>query len=111
MEEQAKTNFPLKIKPDCSVFDKDRSFSGPDSSAIEFFIEFKREPEDDPFATVMSRFMNTTPSSLGPPPNPFVKTSNEAVLTRGQITAYTTSHMSAQYRTHIFSVLICGSKA
>jgi Fungal protein kinase len=111
MEEQAKTSFPLKIKPDCSVFDKDHSFSGPDSSAIKFFIEFKQEPGDDPFATATSRFMNTTPSSPGPPPNPFVKTSNKAVLTHGQITAYATSHMSAQYRTHIFSVLICGSKA
>jgi hypothetical protein len=54
MEEQAKTNFPLKIKPDCSVFDKDHSFSGPDSSAVEFFIEFKREPGDNPFATATS---------------------------------------------------------
>jgi hypothetical protein len=83
MEEQAKTNFPLKIKPDCLVFDKDHSFSGPDSSTVEFFIEFKREPGDDPFATATFRFMNTTPSSLGPPPNPFMKTSNEAVLTHG----------------------------
>jgi hypothetical protein len=111
MEEQAKTNFPSKIKPDCSVCDKDHSFSGPDSFAVEFFIEFKREPGDDPFTTVTSRFMNTTPSSPGPPPNPFMKTSNKAVLTCGQITAYATLHMSAQYRTHIFSVLICGSKA
>jgi hypothetical protein len=111
MEEQAKTNLPLKIKPDCSVFDKDHSFSGPDSSAVEFFIEFKWEPGDDPFATAMSRFTNTTPSSPGPPPNPFVKMSNEAALTRGQITAYATSHMSVQYWTHIFSILICRSKA
>jgi hypothetical protein len=111
MEEQVKTNFPLKIKPDCLVFDKDHSFSVPDSSTVEFFIKFKREPEDDPFATVTFQFMNTTLSSPGPPSNPFMKMSNEAVLTRGQITAYVTSHMSTQYRTHIFSVLICGSKA
>jgi hypothetical protein len=95
MEEQVKTNFPLKIKPDCSVFDKDHSFSGPDSSAVEFFIEFKQEPRDDPIATAISQFMNTTPSSLGPPLNPFIKTSNEAILTCGQITAYATLHMSA----------------
>jgi hypothetical protein len=40
-----------------------------------------------------------------------MKPSGDARATCGQITAYATSHMSAQYRTHVFFVLICGEFA
>ena len=36
-----------------------------------------------------------------------MKNSRDAHVTCGQITAYATLHMSAQYRTHVFFVLIC----
>jgi hypothetical protein len=39
--------------------------------------------------------------------NPFMKRTPEALSTCGQVAAYATSHMSAQYRTHVFSILIC----
>jgi serine/threonine protein kinase len=40
-----------------------------------------------------------------------MRSSQESRDTCGQITAYATSHMSAQYRTHVFFVLICGDYA
>jgi Fungal protein kinase len=114
-EERAKTNFPFKIKPDCSVFAKGHSFHGTDSSAVELLIEFKRQCDDDPFIkdpplekSSASSSDGTTPSR---PRNPLMKTSQAARLTCGKITAYATSHMSAQYRTHAFSILICSDYA
>ena len=38
--------------------------------------------------------------------NPFVKDSAEAYSSLGQITSYVTSHLSAQFRTHAFLVLV-----
>lgn len=109
MEEQGKTDFPFKIKPDCSVFAKGHSFRGTDSSAVELFIEFKRRHDDDPFVSKLPRPRTSSSdnTSSSPPPNPFMKVSRDARHTCGQITAYATSHMSAQYRTHVFFVLIC----
>lgn len=114
-EERGKTNFPFKIKPDCSVYAKEHSFQGTNSSAVELFIEFKRCSDDDPFVSKLpqrsqprkSSSNNTTPPSH----NPLMKTSSDPQITCGQITAYATSHMSAQYRTHIFFVLICSDYA
>jgi hypothetical protein len=38
--------------------------------------------------------------------NPFLKDSNDAISTLGQMTSYVASHLSAQFRTHAFFVLI-----
>jgi hypothetical protein len=38
--------------------------------------------------------------------NPFVKDSADSFRTLGQITSYATSHLSSQFRTHAFSILI-----
>jgi hypothetical protein len=56
----------------------------------------------------MSSSDNTTPPS---PSNPFMKTSIHGRKTCGQITSYVTLHMSAQYCTHVFFILICGKYA
>ncbi|KAF8498954.1 hypothetical protein F5888DRAFT_1633507 [Russula emetica] len=103
-EDQGKTDFSIKIKPGCSVFVKDHSFCGTDSFAIELFIEFKQWVDDDPFVLQprMSSSDNTRPY------NPFMKDSDLGRSTCGQITAYATLHMSVQYQTHVFFVLICG---
>ena len=110
-EERAKTDFTFKIKPDCSLYAKEHSFHGTDSSAVELFIEFKQRRDDDPFIKDPSPEKSSASSSDGPtpspPPNPLMKTSKAARLTCGKITAYATSHMGAQYRTHVFSILIC----
>jgi len=49
-------------------------------------------------------------SSVMPPPlrerNPFLSTSHSALMVLGQLTAYATAVMGAQYRTHMFMVLI-----
>ncbi|KAI9433375.1 hypothetical protein F5148DRAFT_113471 [Russula earlei] len=96
-EEKGKTDFPFKIKPDCSVYSREHPYHGTDSSIIELFIEFKR---DDPFINSS----NITPDG-------FLKKAHNPRLACGQIIAYAASHMSAQYRTHIFSVLICSDYA
>jgi hypothetical protein len=110
LEEQGSIDSPFKIKLDCSVFANGHSFHGTDSFAVELFIEFKRWQEDDPFVLElpqprMSRSDNiTSPSGY----NPFMRFSQESRNTCGQITAYATLHISTQYQTHIFFVLICG---
>jgi hypothetical protein len=71
-------------------------------SLVEFPIEFKTTVDQDPFV------VNPVPSSDTHPMTkyPFMSTTSQGCLTAGQITAYATSILSAQYRTHIFFVLI-----
>lgn len=109
--DQADTDFPFKIRPDCSVYAKTDSCCRTNSSTVELFIEFKRRSSDDPFIIkVPSSQTSSTSSSDNATPslslNPIMKTSSTACTTCGQITAYATSQMGAQYRTHIFSILI-----
>jgi len=74
------------------------------------FIEFKLD--EDPFINFSQPRTSSSNSATSPPLlNPFLKTSVDAQTTCGQITAYATSHMSAQYRTHVFFVLICKDHA
>ena len=101
-EEQGKTAFPFKIKPDCSVFAKEHLFKGTDSSAVELFIKFKQSGADDPFFNFPQSQASSSDKT-----NPFMKDTVESRTTCGQITAYATSHMSAQYWTHVFFILIC----
>jgi hypothetical protein len=121
--------FDFTIKPDLSVFAKEQvkveekgkgkekgpTLSGVDWSRVELFIEVKGEGKD-PFNTKMQAKKSGRSDKAGGticelkegvPKNPFVKTSQEALDICGQITSYATTHMSVQYRTHIFLVLIC----
>ena len=108
-DEEGKTQFPTRIKPDCSVFAKGCSSRATNSSTVELFIEFKRQYDDDPFVIETCSGKSNRMPSLSR--NPFMKSSEDSYQTCGQITAYATSHMSAQYRTHIFFVLICKNYA
>jgi Fungal protein kinase len=69
---------------------------GLNPSLIECLIEFKTKPDSDPFLSGMSTLAGNVvmcPGKLGK-------------LVAGQITAYATWVLSAQYRTHLFLVLI-----
>ena len=66
----------------------------------------------------MARSFCHLPTIIFPPPdidgnpyNPFIKDSIEARAICGQITAYVTTHMSVQFQTHVFSILICNDYA
>ena len=109
-EEQGRTVCPFKIKPDCSVFAKGHPFRGTDSSTIKLLIQFKRWHEDDPFVIGIPQPQVFSSDNTTRPPssNPFMKSSCDGHTTCGQITAYATLHLSTQYRTHVFFVLICG---
>ncbi|KAH9038183.1 hypothetical protein EDB85DRAFT_2141936 [Lactarius pseudohatsudake] len=74
------------------------------SSLVEFLIEFKTTLDQDPFV-------------VNPPPirpenkgstieNPILSTTNSGRHVVGQIVAYATLVLSAQYRTHTFLVLV-----
>jgi hypothetical protein len=87
------------LKPDCSVYTKDK-YKGKKLkfSLVDFIIEFKKNT--DPFVDPNSQ--PNSPENL----NPFVCSEGPGLLNLGQITAYATSILSAQYRTHTFMVFI-----
>src|SRR6266436_8342280 len=69
------------------------------------FIEFKWDPTDDPFGDVVyqpPRDVDTSTSGK----RFFVRNTQLARDTLGQISSYAAAQLSAQFRTHIFSVLI-----
>jgi hypothetical protein len=80
-----------------------------DSSLAEIYIEFKWSHGDDPFSDV-----HNVPCSHCPG-NKIVKCflgdSKTAADTLGQITSYAAVQLSAQFRTHIFSIFIMKDKA
>ena len=77
------------------------------STLIEFPLEFKSTPDQDPFAIkpVPSSDLNSVTK------NPFMSTTNLGRQVAGQITAYATLILSAQYHTHTFLVLVFKSSA
>lgn len=86
------------VKPDCSAYTKENKTNKFDITRVDLFIEMKRE---DLF-------------SVNTPRNTSRHNSSDFVLSQGnlgQITAYATSILSAQYRTHLFSVLVLKDSA
>lgn len=73
-----------------------------DSSLAEIFIEFKWQPSDDPFCDV------TDHPKL---PKSFLRQSNAARDTLGQITSYAAAQLGSQFLTHLYSVFIVKDKA
>jgi hypothetical protein len=67
-----------------------------DISKSEFFIEVKVDANNDPFR----RFCNSNLSS-------FETTSIEAKKVRGQLAKYAAGHLGLQFRSFVFSILIC----
>jgi hypothetical protein len=108
-------NFPVDLKPDCSVYakskepkDRGKEVPGLDFSRVEFVIEFKSEL--DPFA---DDYSNTEPNTVEPDiaHNPFIGRSGPTRKNLGQIVAYATAVLGVQYRTHMFMVLIVKDNA
>jgi len=97
--------FPFKLQPDCSVYPKGKSVDGLNLSCIDFVIEFKysgKEGMADPFT-------NVPLASQSPPDseefNPFVCPEGHRREELGQLIAYATSILGAQYRMQVFMVL------
>jgi hypothetical protein len=94
--------FTFQIKPDVCVYSKSPHSGAPpkgcDASKLDIHIEFKWDAGHDPFCTPYSM----PPSSA----QCFLRDTNKANDTLGQITAYTAAQVGSQYRTHAFSVLI-----
>ena len=99
------SRFSLDLQPDCSVYTTDYvkpetpSF---DFNHVDFIIEFKKKP-DDPFVD--------DPSETSSNRNPFLCPEGPTRKVLGQLTAYATAILSAQYRTHLFMVFIVGEYA
>ncbi len=91
LSDNTKSKFPYDLQPDCSVYSR-----GPDKktdfSCIDFVIEFNADWKD-PFVDKSNSGSFLCPEGR----------KNEAL---GQLTAYATAILSAQYRTHMFMVFI-----
>jgi Fungal protein kinase len=100
-DQTPRNGFPFDLKPDCSVYANSEDLEQkPETylnlSCVDFVIEFKRSLDLDPFIN------DSKPGESKPytcPEGPVRKT-------LGQLTAYATSIMSGQYRTHTFMVFI-----
>ncbi|KAF8502325.1 hypothetical protein F5888DRAFT_1871862 [Russula emetica] len=97
--------FHLKLKPDCSVdMHGERTKDDLDLSRVDFVIEMKSEA--DPFVLKVPSNPRDHTSNSGDDLNSFLHLTSGSRSNLGQITAYAMAIMSAQYRTHTFSVLI-----
>jgi len=109
-----KNDFVYLCQPDCSVFarpvasdDSDPlppppPITGYDASRVEFVVEFKSSPSHDPFVV---------PNKQSSKRYPLISTTATAHEVVGQITAYAAQILSSQYRTHLFTILICKDSA
>jgi hypothetical protein len=108
-----------EIKPDVSLY-----ISGcrrdptvvTDISLIDVHIEFKMDPNDDPFRDAEPSD-NTDDDDDDDDDDasrgalPFENNTRTSADTMGQITCYSTQQLASQFRTHAFSVLICRDRA
>ena len=95
-------NLPFLCQPDCYVYEANRGHNHPDSSLVECLIEFKTTSDYDPFV----RSVPSEPMSPTMGRNTFMSANSRGVKAAGQITAHATLILGAQYRTHIFLILI-----
>ena len=101
-DQAPRNRFPFHLKPDCSVYANCEGMEkAPETylnlSCVDFVIEFKRNLESDPFADSLSEQGVSSP---------FACPEGRALTILGQLTAYATSILSAQYRTHTFMIFI-----
>ena len=99
-----------EIKPDVSLYiagcRRDPTIVT-DISLIDVHMEFKIDPNDDPFRDPQENGHDDNNSHL----HPFENNTLASADTMGQITCYVTQQLSNQFRTHAFSVLICKDRA
>ena len=87
----------MGIKPDVCVYHpSDTKVTGTESSLVEIIIEFKWPPSNHPFM-----WSNDNDNEQH-----FSDLPEAAFDTLGQITDYVATHLSSQFRTHIYSVLL-----
>jgi Fungal protein kinase len=90
------SKFPFELKPDCSVYASGQNKNHFDPFCVDFVVEFKKKWKD-PFVDIPS-----DGGSFGP----FLSSEGQTHEVLGQLTAYATAILSAQYRTHTFMVFI-----
>ena len=101
------SRFLFALAPDCSVFTRDHKAENSDFSRVDSIIEFK-EGSSDPFVDDS----NSEGKGQGEgKDNPFLCKEGPNLEVLGQLTAYATATLGAQYRTHLFMVLIAGEYA
>lgn len=103
VDSSGQLDFNFDIKPDICGYNKSGTRRGPtDTSSVEFIIEFKWHTGNDPFCN---------PYTTEGGKSSFLRSSNSATDTAGQITAYTAAQLGAQFRTCVYSILIVASYA
>lgn len=100
-------NFPWKIKPDVSIYPPDVPDAKTNSAIAEIFAEFKWNSTDNPFCDPIT----ITCPSCNRQHQSFVRNTNAALDTLGQITSYAAAQLGAQFRTHAYSILIVKDSA
>ncbi|KAK7034565.1 hypothetical protein VNI00_012412 [Paramarasmius palmivorus] len=94
------------IKPDITTYDGDAVISRPlDLEKSEVIVEVKLSHLDDPFLDDPPK-PDEKRQRGGQNPSPYENPSDDGSETRGQIATYAQAQLAAQYRTHVFSVLI-----
>ncbi|KAG2746053.1 hypothetical protein P692DRAFT_20678448, partial [Suillus brevipes Sb2] len=92
------SSFSFNVKPDVCVY-ADATSHGCDISKFEVSIEFKWQDAHDAFIKCPEVDKS------------FVSQTDKGFDTLGQITSYAAAQLSAQYRTHAFSVLVIRNRA
>jgi hypothetical protein len=96
-----RSSIPFKIKPDVSIYPAGTDADvKTDSRISEIFVEFKWNTTDDPFCDLHDVAFE------GGIVKSFLRDSKAGEDTLGQITSYAAAQLSAQFRTHLYSVLI-----
>lgn len=113
MDNNPRSSCRFRVKPDVSVYPARTDDVKTNSALVEMFIEFKWDKEDSPFDDVKDKPYpdNDDKSSNDADTSTsgkrfFIRNFKRARDTLGQITSYASAQLSAQFRTHIFSVLI-----
>ena len=89
----------MVFKPDITYDNSPRSNAErADVETAELMVEVKLNEQDDPF-------------KVKPTVEGFLCDSERPRQTLGQLTSYTSAHLAAQFRTHVFSVLLFSKSA
>ena len=86
----------MAINPDITYYNASPELSDverADVQSAELMVEVKFDEQDDPF--------EEAPTDEG-----FLCSDDRARQTLGQLTSYATAHLAAQFRTHVFSILL-----
>ena len=93
-ETPMKTFSGKAIKPDITYYNSVRfNLERADIESAELMVEAKYSEQNDPFKD-------------SPDDKDFLCDNDRARRTLGQVTSYATAHLAAQFRTHIFSILL-----